>query len=122
MSKEEQLQEFDTLYPLLHLRLLAKTADGSVNLELQEMREILSKKGDDYSNEDRLSVFKNISKSVEDLSPEQVCSVFISTKIERLKNLIINNKKTNNESIKDNLDDLFVYCFLFKCLILENGE
>lgn len=79
----------------------------------------MSSKGEDYANDaDRLVNFKNVAVQNR-LDPRRVCLVMISTKVERISNLINNEKIPNNEAIEDSIKDLFIYSFLLAALEAE---
>ena len=69
-----------------------------------QMSEIMLKKGNDYSNVDRLSNFK-LAGNICGISPEKNCLSLIATKVARL-GVLLENKIPNNESIEDSIIDL----------------
>jgi hypothetical protein len=81
----------------------------------KRQREILTSKGNDYANEDRLSNFK-LAGTICQLSPEQNCLSLIATKVARL-GVLLNGQIPANESIKDSIIDLANYCVLLDELI-----
>ncbi len=87
----------------------------------EKMTQILTKKGNDYANEDRLSNFK-FTGAITQIKPEQSCLNLIATKVARLGNLLNGNKKPNNESISDSLLDLANYTVLLDMIISENKK
>ena len=84
---------------------------------LQKMHDLIIRKGDDYSNDDRLSVFR-LTAEITGLSMEQVAYDKIVTKVLRIGNLL--NKVSNFESLDDNLIDLANYCVLLSQIIKQN--
>jgi len=85
----------------------------------EKQKNILFKKGNDYANTDRLSNFK-LAGAISQLTTSQQCLSLISTKIARLGVLLSsNNKKPNNESIRDSVIDLANYSFLLDCILHE---
>ena len=100
MNKQEQKQFFESF--------------------VQSMGDIMLKKGDDYSNEDRLSNFK-LSGAIIGQSGEQCCLNLISVKVARLGQLVGTGKTPNNESINDTLLDLANYTLLLAMLIEESN-
>lgn len=84
----------------------------------EEMEKIMLKKGNDYSNEDRLSNFK-LSGSIIGQSGEQCCLNLIAVKVARLGQLIGAGKLPNNESVHDTLLDLANYTLLLAMLVDE---
>lgn len=83
------------------------------------MAETLLKKGNDYSNEDRLSNFK-VAGAILGKTPEEVALVLIAVKVARMGQLIGTSKIPNNESIDDTLLDLANYDLLLAMIISEN--
>lgn len=100
MTKEQQLKMFDEL--------------------VSKMRETIASKGDDYSNEDRLSNFKNVARRTSS-TPENVCITQIGIKIERITNLL-SGKTPNNESVEDTILDMANYCILLHMIYKENNK
>lgn len=89
-----------------------------------KLLEISEKKGNDYANEDMLSVFKTVSKAAELLGidigkSEQFALFMVLLKIARITNLINNNKNPNNESIEDSFIDGINYFKLAYCCYEE---
>lgn len=94
MTLEEQIRYFD------------KFTDAQSDTML--------KKGNDYSNSDRLSNFKQVA-SITGQTSEQVCLVLIGIKVARLGQLL-SGKTPNNESIDDSILDLANYTVLLSML------
>jgi len=90
---------------------------------INQQRDVMLKKGNDYAGEDRLANFK-IAGIAAGLSPERQCLSLITTKIARLNNLLSNdqNVKPNFESVEDTVKDLANYSFLLYCLLREINE
>ena len=84
----------------------------------QELEKLLTSKGNDYSNEDRLSNFKEVGELI-GTDPRQVCVQMIAVKISRISNLIKSGNTPNNESLSDSIDDLNGYSLLLKMIDLE---
>lgn len=84
---------------------------------VQKQREVLLRKGNDYSHEDRLSNFK-LAGSICGLTPEQNCLSLIATKVARL-GVLLGGKTPNNESIQDSVLDLANYSVLLDMIISE---
>lgn len=99
MNKQKQLEHFEVF--------------------VEEMRNTLFSKGDDYANEDRLSNFK-LAGSIIGLRPEINCLNLIATKVARLGVLLNSNKDPKNESISDTLKDLANYCILLDAILKED--
>ena len=83
----------------------------------EKAENVLLKKGDDYANTDRLSNFKDAGK-ITGISAEQQCLSLIATKVARLGNLF-SGKVPKNESIEDNIMDLFNYAALLYMIKTE---
>ena len=83
---------------------------------VKEMQSIMFKKGNDYSNADRLSNFKLAGK-IAGLNAELNCLSLISTKVARLGNLLNKDGQPNNESIHDSLIDLANYTILLDMIL-----
>lgn len=97
MTKEEQIE---------HIRLFT-----------DRMKGLLESKGNDYSNDDRLSVFK-LTAVLCHTTPEKVVLDKIITKVMRLSNLL-SKGQPNHESIDDTIIDLVNYAVLLDQIIKE---
>lgn len=86
---------------------------------VNSMRDTMLKKGNDYSNVDRLSNFK-LSGAIVGSTPEQTCLTLIAIKVSRLGILLNTNSKPNNESIQDTLLDLANYTILLGMIIQDS--
>lgn len=84
----------------------------------EKQKELMFRKGNDYSNEDRLSNFKLVG-SILNMSPVLFCASHIANKSVRLGNLLGSNKTPNNEAIEDTLWDIANYAQLLNMLINE---
>lgn len=85
---------------------------------MAKCNEVLKSKRNDYASDaDVLSNFKNTAAQMK-LTPEQVCTMFISVKVSRLVELF-SGKKERNESIEDNMTDLINYAILLKMIRIE---
>lgn len=89
--------------------------------QLELMQKTLKAKGDDYSDEDRLSNFKTVA-AITHLKPEMVAIVLIAVKIARLATLYKKDSEPRNEPIIDSQNDLINYTFLLKCLSVESAK
>lgn len=88
---------------------------------VQKQREVLLRKGNDYSaNENRLSNFW-LAGAICQLSPEQNCLSLIATKVARL-GVLLGGKTPNNESIQDSVLDLANYAVLLDMIISEKQQ
>lgn len=83
---------------------------------ITQMREIMLKKGNDYSNTDRLSNFK-LGGAIIGLSAEMQALALISTKVARLGNLLQTQREPNYESLRDTLIDLANYAILLDMIV-----
>ena len=96
MTQEEQIKHFEYI--------------------TTQMKETLFKKGNDYSNEDRLSNFK-LAGAICGLKAEQNCLSLIATKVARLGVLLNSDKEPNNESVQDSVLDLANYSILLSMIL-----
>lgn len=101
-----------------------------MNLEQQEiffekmvsdMKSVMFRKGQDYSNKDRLSNFK-LAGSICGLTPELNALSLIATKVARLGVLLKSDSKPNNESIQDSVLDLANYSVLLSMILADKPE
>ena len=91
MTKEEQQEFFDQY--------------------VNNMRDVLLNKGDDYANADRLSNFK-MAGQIAGGNAQLNCLNLIATKVARLGVLLNSKDKPKNESINDSIMDLANYALL----------
>ena len=96
MTQEEQIKHFEVI--------------------TTQMKETLFKKGNDYSNADRLSNFK-LAGAICGLKAEQNCLSLIATKVARLGVLLNSDKEPNNESVQDSVLDLANYSILLSMIL-----
>lgn len=82
---------------------------------LEEVKQTLQNKGQDYTATDALENFKLIAG----VDPKLAVLIQLHIKLHRLTNLVLHNKEPKNESIDDNIKDLAGYTTLFKMIILE---
>ncbi len=87
---------------------------------IEEVKQTMFRKGNDYANEDRLSNFK-LAGSIIGLSAQQNCLSLISTKVARL-GVLLKGSEPNNESIEDSMLDLTCYSILLKMIQSEVVE
>lgn len=78
---------------------------------------LMTRKGDDYANEDRLSNFK-LAGAIVGLTPEMVALTMISVKVARL-GVLLKGKVPNNESVRDSIIDLANYSVLMDQILSE---
>lgn len=88
---------------------------------VDKMRQIMLKKGNDYSADDRLSNFKQVG-FVCGTNAEIACLHLIATKVSRLNVLLSSEKKPDNESIEDSVLDLTIYGILLHMIHTEKTE
>ena len=86
-----------------------------------ELHETLVKKGNDYSNEDKLSNFK-VAGGITGIGPEMNCLNLIATKVARLGVLLNGNRMPSNESIQDSVKDLICYGILLNMILEEKND
>jgi len=91
------------------------------NKYIEEMRTTLFKKGQDYSNEDRLSNFK-LAGNIVGIGPALNCLNLIATKVARLGILLNTTGIPNNESVNDSVLDLTNYGMLLSMIINEDKQ
>jgi len=91
------------------------------NKYVEEMRTTLFKKGQDYSNEDRLSNFK-LAGNIVGIGPALNCLNLIATKVARLGILLNTTGIPNNESVNDSVLDLTNYGMLLSMIINEDKQ
>ena len=87
-------------------------------LLVSRMRSMLTKKGNDYANKDRLDNFKNAG-NVCGIHPGVTCLNLMAVKINRAANLINSGAKPENESLQDTALDLACYSLLFNAIMNE---
>lgn len=93
-----------------------KTFDEFVS----KMKQTMLKKGNDYSDQDRLSNFK-LAGAITGIGAELNCLNLIATKVARLGQLL-NGKTPNNESVEDSLLDLANYTLLLHMILEERSS
>jgi len=113
MTKQEQKNNLTAFMSKLH-----STKDEIIVKFQRDLIKLLTSKGDDYSNSDRLSNFKEVAAMLHS-DPRLVCLQMIAVKISRLSNLLNTSKEPNNESVDDTIDDLNGYALLLKLIDLE---
>jgi len=87
---------------------------------IDEVKQTMFKKANDYANTDRLSNFK-LAGSIIGLSAQQNCLSLIATKVARL-GVLLQGAEPNNESIEDSMLDLTCYSILLKMIQSEVTE
>lgn len=100
MNKQEQLEYF--------------------NQFVQEMRQTMIAKGDDYAGEDRLANFKHAGTISRIGATRQVLSL-IATKVARLGQLLESGEAPRNEATKDSILDLANYSLLL-AMVIEDEQ
>lgn len=84
---------------------------------VDQIKQTMFRKGNDYANEDRLSNFK-LAGSIVGLSASQNCLSLIATKVARL-GVLLKGSEPNNESIDDSILDLICYSCLLSMIESE---
>ena len=97
-----------------------KEQDEIFKVIIDEVKQTMFKKANDYANEDRLSNFK-LAGSIVGLSAQQNCLSLISTKVARL-GVLLKGSEPNNESIEDSMLDLTCYSILLRMIQSEVAE
>jgi hypothetical protein len=89
----------------------------------QNSVDTLTKKNADYADAstDALSNFKE-SAVFAGVTPVQSCMVLIGTKLSRLRNLMLNDKKPRNEAIEDTILDMRNYLIILEALIQDSKD
>ena len=95
-----------------------ETQEKVFNETVEQMRNIMFKKGNDYANEDRLSNFK-LAGTIAGLNAELNCLSLIATKVARLGVLLNTKGEPNNESVEDSLIDLANYAVLLRMILKD---
>ncbi len=83
----------------------------------EKMSSVLSSKGGDYANLDRLSNFK-LAGAICGLTAEQNCLSLIATKVARL-GVLLKGAEPNNESVRDSVLDLANYAVLLDMILSD---
>jgi hypothetical protein len=87
---------------------------------VEQLKEILMKKGNDYANADKLSNFK-LAGNITGIGAELNCLSLIATKVARL-GVLLNATTPQCESTDDSILDLINYAILLRMIIIENEE
>lgn len=102
--------------------MLRKNYEDLVNQLVLESLELSRHKAHDYASEDVLANFKRIARIAKeykisfDASYEYALFMTLM-KLDRLQNLLKQNKQPKNESLKDTIQDAFNYLMLmYACL------
>ena len=102
-----------------------KDYEEYMNGQFKKAVEMHQKKSHDYANEvDVLSNFKRLSQVAEIMNidvqtPHGYALFMIIMKIDRINNLMQNDKTPNNESIDDTILDMVVYTVLMGACIKD---
>lgn len=94
----------------------------------REELEISGSKGHDYAGDDILQNFRRMKAActLYDINPslrtEDVFLFYILIKLDRLVNLLHNNKEPQNESVQDTLKDWTMYIKLLRMYLVEQSE
>ena len=106
--------------------MIRKTFEELVNKLVDESLELSSSKAHDYASEDVLANIKRVAKigslyKITFESPYEYALFMVLMKLDRLQNLLKQNKQPKNESLKDTIQDSFNYLMLmYACL--EDGK
>jgi superoxide dismutase len=102
--------------------MLRKAYEDLVNQLVKDSLELSNGKAHDYAAEDVLANFKRIAKIAKEYkisfeAPYEYALFMTLMKLDRLQNLLKQNKQPKNESLKDTIQDAFNYLMLmFACL------
>lgn len=88
------------------------------NAYIEEMRNVMFRKGNDYANGDRLSNFK-LAGAVAGMNAELNCLALIATKVARLGVLLNSPATPENEPVQDTLLDLANYAILLRMILSD---
>ena len=84
-----------------------------------ECRNLLTKKGDDYSGrEDRLANFKRLAKEL-GLTPQQVLWVYLRKHLDAITSYVKDGKFESCEGLRSRVVDAVNYLVLMECLRLD---
>lgn len=87
--------------------------------QIAEIEKILTRKRSDYTKgEDSLEVFKKIGH-LADLSPLDVCKMFVCAKVVRINSLLHTGNQPNYDSIRDSFLDLQCYSILWEQIYID---
>lgn len=90
--------------------------------QIAAIEKTLSQKGADYTKgKDSLEVFKKIGH-LSDLSPLDVCKMFVCAKVVRISNLLQEQDSPNYESIRDSFLDLQCYAILWEQIYIDEKK
>ena len=105
-----------------------RTTIDELFIKWHDTRMALSRsKGHDYATEDILANFKRMYKACDiyDLQPgkriEDVFLFYILIKLDRTVNLLHADKKPNNESLDDTMQDIGLYIELMRAYLEERS-
>jgi hypothetical protein len=88
---------------------------------LEKIRQMILKKGDDYSNQDRLSTFK-LAGAITGLDARMICVNQIAIKVSRLGVLVGSGKSSEYESLRDSILDLASYAVLLDQILCDEDK
>ncbi len=85
-------------------------------------KELLSKKGDDYSGrEDRLLNFKRLGNEL-NLPPRQVLWVYLRKHLDAITSYVRDGKLESCESLRSRVTDAINYLVLLECLRMDETQ
>lgn len=88
--------------------------------QIAEIEKVLARKGSDYTKgEDSLEVFKKIGH-LADLSPLDVCKMFVCAKVVRINSLLHTGNTPNYDSVRDSFLDLQCYSILWEQIYIDS--
>lgn len=107
--------------------MLRKTFVELVNKLVTESLELSGLKCHDYATEDTLSNFKRLSKigklyRITFDSPYEYALFMTLMKLDRVQNLLKQQKQPKNESVRDTIQDAFNYLMLMYACLNENDD
>ena len=102
--------------------MIRKDYEELINKLVQESLELSSSKAHDYAGEDVLANFKRVAQigklyKITFETAYEYALFMVLMKLDRLQNLLKQNKQPKNESLKDTVQDAFNYLMLmYGCL------
>ena len=89
-----------------------------IELIFERAKTLMLSKGNDYSTEDRLKIFKAVGQTCS-MHPAKVALVLATVKIHRMCNLLDQGKQVENESVDDTAIDFICYGILTHAILTE---
>jgi len=105
--------------------MIRKDFEDIINKFVKESLDLSLSKAHDYATEDILANFKRVSNIAKELKIDfsylwEYAMFMCIMKLDRLQNLLKQNKQPKNESIKDTVQDALNYLFLMLACLIES--